>query len=142
MGRKEGLRSKLDKRLANDSASALLVEADRLLEEDMNLAVTEEYLNRYDAGETELDDVADLMLHDNDYFEEFLKHENFDRLLQECRRNDGRALKTFGLNYLEKNFPRDWTNRLREDSKTMINSWPLRKDSATPEQMKKIGINS
>ena len=145
MGRKEGLRSKLDKRLANDSASALLVEADRLLEEDMNLAVTEEYLNRYDAGETELDDVADLMLHDNDYFEEFLKHENFDRLLQECRRNDGRALKTFGLNYLEKNFPRDWTNRLREDSKTMINSWPLRKDSATPEQIKtlftSLGLN-
>lgn len=137
-GRKVGLRSKLDLRLANDPNSAILLEADRLLEEDMNLAVTEEYLNRYDAGETELDDSADLILHDSDYFEDFLKRENFDKLLQECRRNDGRALKTFGWNYLEKNLPRDWTSRLRDDSKTMINSWPSRKDAANAEQIKTL----
>ncbi len=137
-GRKVGLRSKLDTRLARTPRSAILLEADRLLEEDMNLAVTEEYLNRYDAGETELDDAADLLLHDSDYFEDFLKRENFDKLLRECRRNDGRALKTFGWNYLEKNLPRDWTSRLRDDSKTMITSWPSRKDATNPQQIKTL----
>ena len=137
-GRKVGLRSKLDLRLADDPNSAILLEADRLLEEDMNLAVTEEYLNRYDAGETELDDDADLILHDNDYFEDFLNRDNFDKLLQECRRNDGRALKTFGWNYLEKNLPRDWTNRLRDDSRTMITSWPSRKDATNADQIKTL----
>ncbi len=137
-GRKVGLRSKLDLRLTNDPNSAILLEADRLLEEDMNFAVIEEYLNRYDAGETELDDDADLILHDSDYFEDFLKRENFDKLLQECRRNDGRALKAFGWNYLEKNLPRDWTSRLRDDSKTMINSWPSRKDATNVDQIKTL----
>ena len=137
-GRKVGLRSKLDLRLTSDPNSAILLEADRLLEEDMNLAVTEEYMNRYDAGETELDDDADLILHDNDYFEDFLKRENFDRLLQECRRNDGRALKTFGWNFLEKNLPRDWTSRLRDDSRTMITSWPSRKDATNADQIKTL----
>lgn len=139
-GRKVGLRSKLDLCLAgcNGSHPTILLEANRLLEENMNLAVTEEYLNRYEAGETELDTAADLILLDNDYFEDFLKPENFDRLFQVCRRNDGRALKTFGWHYMEKNLPRDWTSRLRDDSKNMITSWPLRKDATNANQIKKL----
>ena len=137
-GRKAGLRSKLDLRLTSNPNSIILLEADRLLEEDMNLAVTEEYLNRYDAGETEFDDGTDLVLHDSDYFEDFLKHENFDKILQECRRNDGRALKTFGWNYLEKNLPQDWTSRLRDDSKTMVTSWPSRRDATSIDQIKTL----
>ena len=135
-GRKVGLRSKLDLRLAKSPDSVLLLEANRLLEEDMNLAVTEEYLNRYDAGETELDDGSDLILHDNNYYDDFLSRENFDKLLQECRRYDGRALKTFGWNYLEKHLPKEWTSRLRDDSRTMITSWPSGKDATTAEQIK------
>ena len=137
-GRKVGLRSKLDLRLANSPESVLLQEANRLLEEDMNLAVTEEYLNRFDAGETELDADADLILHDSDYYEDFLRKDNFDKLLQECKRNDGRALKSFGWNYLEKNLPHDWTSRLRDDSKTMITNWPSRKDATNAEQIKTL----
>lgn len=137
-GRKVGLRSKLDSRLISDPHSAILLESDRLLEEDMNLAVTEEYLNRYDAGETELDDASDSILHDSDYFEDFLKRENFDKLLQECRRNDGRALRTFGWKYLERNLPQDWTSRLRDDSKTMITSWPSRRDATNVDQIKSL----
>ena len=136
-GRKVGLRSKLDMLLTKNPHSTILVEANRLLEEDMNLAVTEEYLNRYDSGERELDD-ADIILHESNSFEDFLKHENFDRLFQECRRNDGRALKTFGWNYLEKNLPREWTSRLRDDSKTMITSWPSRKDATNADQIKSL----
>ena len=138
IGRKVGLKSKLNQRLSISPDSMLLIEANRLLEDDMNLAVTEEYLNRYDAGETDLDNDMDVFLHENDYFEDFLAKDNFDKLLQECRRNNGRALKTFGWNYLEKNLPRDWTSRLRDDSKAMVTNWPTRKDATGIDQIKTL----
>ena len=72
------------------------------------------------------------------FFEDFLKRENFDKLLQECRRNDGRALRTFGWKYLERNLPQDWTSRLRDDSKTMITSWPSRRDATNVDQIKSL----
>ena len=137
---KSWLRRELDQRLANNPDSALLLEANRLLEEDMNLAVTEECLNRYDTGEVELDDNPDLILHDIDYFEDFLKSETFDKLFQVCRRNDGRTLRSFGLDYLWKwkNFPHDWTQRLKDESITMISSWPSQKSDTYPGQIKTL----
>lgn len=141
-GRKKGLRSRLDALLLKDNTSVLLLEADRLLEQDSNFAVTEEYLNRYEAGERELDDTV---LFDNDYFSDFLQPSVYDPLHQECVRSKGRALKTFGWNYLEKNLPKDWTARLREDSKALVSNWPARKETATPMQvqglLKGLGID-
>ncbi|MBQ7156109.1 MAG: hypothetical protein IJR85_11220 [Synergistaceae bacterium] len=133
--RKSVLEFGLDARLAKNPDSELLREAERLLMEDMNLAVAEEYLNRYDAGETKIDEGV---LHENDYFADFLAKENFDRLLQECRRNEGRALKNFGWKYLERNFPKDWTSKHRDNSKKLIESWPSRKDTASTEQIKTL----
>lgn len=134
-GRKKGLRAKLDACLARNAASPLLIEANRLLEEDKNFAVTEEYITRFDSGETELEDGLEVILHDKDYFDEFLAQENFNELLQRCRQGKGRALKNFGWSYVEKKLPADWTSRLRDDSRNMIHSWPSRKDTATPHQV-------
>lgn len=140
--RKKGLRSRLNARLEEAPTSSLLLEAERLLEEDSNFSVTEEYLNRYEAGERDLDSTT---LFDNDYFSDFLKPSVFDPLFQECVRSKGRALKAFGWTYLEKHLPKDWTTRLREDSKTVISNWPARKDTATPTQvqglLKGLGID-
>ena len=61
--------------------------------------MAEEYLNRAETGECELDDA---LLHDNDYFSDFLTPSVYDPLLQECIRSKGRNLKTFGWNYVEK----------------------------------------
>lgn len=142
-GRKKGLRSRLSARLAENPTSTLLLEAERLLEEDSNFAVTEEYLNRYEAGERDLDNTT---LFDNDYFSDFLKPSVYDPLLQECVRSKGRALKSFGWTYLEKHLPKDWTVRLREDSKALVSNWPARKDTATPAQvqglLKGLGIDA
>lgn len=137
-GRKKKLRAELDIRLQKSASSTLLQEADRLLEEDMNFAVTEEYINRFDMGETELDEELDLVLRDRDYFNDFLSIDKFDRLLKECRRNNGHALKTFGWNFLEKNLPKEWTSRLRDDSQKMVMSWPSRKDTTTPAQIQTL----
>lgn len=137
-GRKKGLRAKLDTRLARNATSPLLIEANRLLEEDKNFAVTEEYITRFDSGETELEDELDVILHDKDYFDEFLAPELFNELLQKCRQGKGRALKNFGWDYVERKLPSDWTSRLRDDSKAMITSWPSRKDTATPTQVQTL----
>lgn len=137
-GRKKRLRAKLNDCLARNATSPLLREADRLLEKDKNFAVTEEYITRFDSGETELEDELDVIFHDKDYFDEFLANENFNELLQKCRQGKGRALKNFGWNYVEKKLPADWTSRLRDDSRNMINSWPSRKDTANQLQVQTL----
>lgn len=134
--RKRQLRARLDTRLKENSKSSLLNEANRLLEQEMNFAVTEEYINRFETGETELDD--DVILHDIDYFSDFLEPSNFDPLLQECRRCNGKSLSVFGWNYVERNLPRDWTSRQREDSRSLVTNWPKRKGTATPAQIKAL----
>lgn len=135
-GRKRQLRARLDARLMENPESSLLNEANRLLEQEMNFAVTEEYINRFEAGETELDD--DVILHDIDYFSDFLEPDNFDPLLQECRRCNGKSLSVFGWNYVERNLPKDWTSRQREDSRNLVINWPKRKGTATPAQIKAL----
>ncbi len=135
-GRKKLLRGRLDSHLKENSESSLLKEADHLLEEEMNFAVTEEYLNRFEGGETELDD--EVILHDFDYFSDFIEPSNFDPLLQECRRCNGKMLSSFGWNYVERNMPKEWTSRQREDSRNLVINWPKRKATATPVQLKTL----
>ncbi len=136
MGRKKQLRDRLDTRLRENPESSLLVEANRVLEEEMNFAVTEEYINRFEGGETELDD--DVILHDFDYFSDFIEPAHFDPLLQECRRCNGKMLSSFGWNYVERNMPKEWTSRQREDSKNLVSNWPKRKATATPAQIRTL----
>lgn len=136
MGRKKRLRERLDSHLKENPESSLLKEANRLLEEEMNFSVAEEYINRFEGGETELDD--DEILHDFDYFSDFIKPTNFDPILQECRRCNGKILNTFGWNYVERNMPKDWTTRQREDSRNLVTNWPKRKGQATPVQIKTL----
>lgn len=105
--------------------------------------MAEEYLNRAETGECELDDA---LLHDNDYFSDFLTPSVYDPLLQECIRSKGRNLKTFGWNYVEKQLPRDWTARLRDSSRALVSNWPARRDMASPAQvqglLKGLGIDA
>lgn len=142
-GRKARLRSRLDGALARYGTSPLLQEAERLLEQESNFAVAEEYLNRAETGECELDDA---LLYDNDYFSDFLTPSVYDPLLQECIRSKGRNLKTFGWNYVEKQLPRDWTARLRDSSRALVSNWPARRDMASPAQvqglLKGLGIDA
>ena len=134
-GRKKELSSRLNAKLAIDENCSLLREAQQLLETDLNFAVTEEYLNRYEAGERELDSTV---LFDRDYFSDFLDPAVFDPLQLECIRNKGSKLNSFGWNYLEKKLPSEWTTRQRDDSKALVSSWPLGKNSATQIQVEKL----
>ena len=142
-GRKKGLRSRLDACLVKDGTSPLLIEADRLLEKDSNFSVTEEYLNRYEAGERELDNTV---LFDSDYFSDFLSASVFDPLYRECMRFAGDSLKRFGWNYLERRLPKEWTARLRDDSKALVASWPAARNTVSVDQVlnliRRLGIDA
>lgn len=137
-GRKKELRARLDVKLEINPDSSLLKEADRLLEKDKNFAVTEEYITRFDNGETEVENEFGVISQDKDYFSEFLSHDKFDRLLQKCRQGKGRALKNFGWDTVEKFLPKEWTRRLKDDSMNMISNWPSRKDNTTTDQIQKL----
>lgn len=142
--RKRSLRESLNERIAklkDGETSELLKEAELLLERDLNFAVTEEYINRFDTGDTELTDEINAILHDEDLFSQFISDEVFSPLYNECMRWSGqtsKSLKNFGWDYLEKHIPNEWTSRLREDSKKLIQNWPVRKGNTTTVQIENL----
>lgn len=135
-GRQRQLRARLEDHLGKNRESSLLKEAGRLLEQEMNLAVAEEYMNRFEAGETDPDHGA--LLQDIDYFSDFLDPGNFDPLLQECRRCNGKSPGQFGWAYVERHMPEGWTSRQKEDCRNLLAGWPKRKGAATPAQIRKL----
>ena len=133
--RKDALLARLSTCLEKSPGLPILLRAEKLIKEDTNLAVAEEYLNRYDAGEPAPEEgLADASA-GHSYFTDFLDGHAED-ILRECRRNDGRTLRSFAWNYAEKRLPAGWTSRLLDDTKAMLSRWPSRRDSASAEQMK------
>ena len=139
--RKAELRKELDARRSKagiEDDPPILREARTLLEKDNNFAVAEEYINRFDNGENNITDELQVVLHDPDTFSEFLSDEVFDGIYKECTRNNGKALKTYGWDYISRNFPKGWTTRLREDSRNILTNWPSRKNTSSSVQIKKL----
>lgn len=133
--RKASLMARLSSCLKKSPGLPILLRAEKLIKEDTNLAVAEEYLNRYDAGEPAPEEgLADASA-GHSYFTDFLETYAED-IFRECRRNDGRTLRSFAWNYAEKRLPAGWTSRLLDDTKAMLSRWPSRRDSAGTEQMK------
>lgn len=119
--RLEGCRSKL-----GGGTSELLDEAGHLLRDENNLTVAEEYLNRFDGGERELPERASREVDGPSAFEDFISSETFQPLFELCRsdRNKGRALSKYAINYLERHFPGDWTERQKRSSEVLVRNWP------------------
>jgi hypothetical protein len=135
---KAKLRISLDNAFKKSPDSRLLKEAEKLLEDKQNFAVAEEYLNRFESGDTEFIENFDLSISEKDYFKEFLAKGMYDLLLQECRLHNGTALKIFGEKFLLNHFPSDWTSRLKEDSKNLILNWLSRRYQASCAQMQSL----
>lgn len=129
--RQVGLRRELNLRKDKAPGSTLLAAASRLLEKDRNFAVTEEYINRFDNGETELTEELEAILNEIDYFSIFISPKVFNPLYELCKNRSGTALKNFGWSYLEKRLPKEWTARQRKDSEGLVSSWPVRKNATT-----------
>ena len=102
------------KKTAKDSA--LLNAAASLLEGPRNLAVAEEYINRFEGGETEITDELEAIVNDIPYFDEFVSSEVFNPLYELCKNRTGTALRNYGWSYLERRLPKEWSSRQRKDS--------------------------
>lgn len=136
--RKEALKLRLDTcaaKLREGEQSSLLDKARDLLSKDANLAVTEEYCNRFELGERELTEELTAALHDPDSFSAFLSDEVFQPLYAECSRKSGQRLDKFGLAYVSARYPAGWTSRHKEDSKRLLSAWPNRRGSTSPQQI-------
>lgn len=139
--RKRKLRSDLDScfgRLEPGVDSTLLTEAKRLLEEDENFAVTEDYINRFRNGELNLTEELTSVLHDPDSFAEFISDEVFEPLYRECSNRTGQAFSKYAFEYSKKHYPQGWTDRHKDDSRKLISNWPVRRNSSTPIQIENL----
>lgn len=145
----ENLASKRKRKLRSDLAScvgslkpgvdsSLLTEAKRLLEEDENFAVTEDYINRFRNGELDLTEELTSVLHDPDSFAEFISDEVFEPLYRECANRTGQAFSKYAFEYSKKHYPQGWTDRHKDDSRKLISNWPVRRNSSTPIQIENL----
>lgn len=141
------LRTRLDGHkaaLKRDARSSLLEEAERLLVEERNFTVVEDYLNRYEGGQAELTDELSIQLHDPDLFSEFISDEVFKPLYDFCIKSKGTPLPSFGKSFIKNRYPADWTTRQKESSENLVASWPIRSDrykgEMLAELMKSIGF--
>ena len=137
--RQAELQRMLDARYAkaNGKESPILKEAQLLLNRDLNFAVTEEYINRFDNGEEDFSEELQSVLHEADHFSEFISDEVFNPIYNECYRRRENNFHSVAREYLSRNFPAEWTTRLKEDSLRFVGNkyWPNRKDTTTPGQM-------
>ncbi len=143
----EELRMRLEEHKANLKLGvepSLLIEAERLLDEERNYTVVEDYLNRYENGQAELTDELSIKLHDPDLFSEFISDEVFRPLYDICVRSKGRPLSSFGKTFIKTRYPADWTKRQKDSSENLIDSWPdrpsLYKNTMLANLMKSIGF--
>lgn len=135
---KKDLQDKISSRLSKDPDSTILLEAKKLLEKDKNLAVTEEYLNRYDAGEKEVTLDMEFYYSPREDFSCFLSDEVYAPLLAFGKDKANQALKNCGWGFVSGRIPADWTNRLKDDSKALIECWPARKGVYDTAKMKRL----
>jgi len=136
--RRQKLRSRLSAMRGSQPDSHLLKEAERLLEQEMNFAVAEEYMNRVDGGAQEHDEELATILNDPDYFCNFISPEVFDSLYHECSKNNGRPFRNFAQHYVERNAPEDWTSRHFESSKDLYMNWPSGRGRTSPSVIQKL----
>lgn len=131
--RKRSLRKKIDSRRSANPDSVILKEALVLLERDTNLAVAEEYLNRFDAGETELSIDMESFVKPRNEFTTFLSEDVYDFILNAAKRKTQKTMKEWGWDFVSGKLPADWTKRLKEDSQKIIYNWPAGRVQSTSD---------
>lgn len=118
--------------LPEGAACPLLDKAGELLEE-RNLALTEEYLNRFDAGERDLPEAFRAAGGTSNYFLSFLSPQVFDPIYKQCQNYGGKSLRSFGNDYLTAHRPAGWGNRQLDSAKRFLATWPAGKGAFSPK---------
>lgn len=146
--RRRELQSMLDARLdlPNGKDSPILRAARKLLDEDLNFAVTEEYINRFDNGVEDFSAELQAVLHEKDHFAEFLSDSVFNPIYEECSRKKDANFNITARSYIANHFPKEWTSRLKDDSLRPFGGfegnsdklWPTRKNISSNNNIYKL----
>lgn len=126
-----------------DEESPLLAEAERLIVQEQNYAVAEDYIHRFRNGERALpfETSEGTMSH----FLSFVSDAVFPGLYGFCERNKQDPMPRWAVQYMKKNTPAGWTSRHIEDAQRFIEKWPIGKQSVNPqnieEYFKLLGLN-
>lgn len=119
------------KELKPEENDCLLKEAARLIDQEQNFAVAEDYINRFQNGERalpfELDDNA------ANHFEKFTSKKVFDKLYNFCRSIKGSSIYKNGADFVEKYHPEGWTKHHYEDAEKFLSKWPVDKRSVNAQ---------
>lgn len=134
---REKLGAYIDTKLKDEPDSILLIEAKVCLDRDENFAAAEEYINRYEAKDTEFGEALGRVTSEPDYYQEFLRKDVSDAMYKECNHSRGQSFRKVAWKYLENRLPEDWTNRNREECKTLVQNWPVA-GSTSPENIAAI----
>lgn len=133
--KKENLERVLAKTIesVHNNPPAILIEAQKLLDsgEELNLAVVEEYINRYASGENDLIDNYKLSENTEDIFTTFYSDQIFEPILEECKRGNNRRFSDLAYEYVLGHAPAGWVSKHKEASKDFLKSWPVNRDGNT-----------
>lgn len=141
--RKDSLKKRLEgafEKLAEGEVCPLLEATRVLLEEKQNFAVTEEYLNRFDAGERELSAETNLLRNEERTFEEFISPEVYNPIFAECSKkaNRGGNFRSFAKTYVSARFPSGWTDRYEKSALSFVTNWPYAKGNTTEANIREL----
>lgn len=133
-----------EKQNAQDQSLELLDEALKIIETTKNLAVAEEYLNRYKLGERSLPQYSNYNSAPN-LFEEFISDKVYNTLYNKCKDLKGVTLARFAKEFAEKRniwydkkFTENWTKRNYTDGEILLNAWPVRSGNVSPTNIRDI----
>jgi len=122
--------------LKPNEESPLLAEAERLITQEQNFAVAEDYIHRFRNGE------RTLPFETNDgaasHYLDFISDKVFTGLFSYCERRKDTPLSRLVEQYLDKNKPEGWTKRHFEDAERFIEKWPTGKQSVNPQKIQEF----
>lgn len=123
--------------------SPLLIEAERLIIQEQNYAVAEDYIHRFRNGERALPfETNDGVM---SHYLDFISDGVFTGLYSFCERRKETPLPKWALQYIEKNRPGGWTTRHMEDAQRFIEKWPVGKQAVNSQSIheffKLLGFN-
>ncbi|WP_322354225.1 AAA family ATPase [Paratractidigestivibacter sp.] len=100
-----------------------LIAAAKKLFEDENYAVVEEYLNRFEAGEREVDPVYESQ---KDEFSDFISDEVYGTIYSHCAAASSRTMSRVTTDYIKAHKPDGRSQDSNESAKALVSHWPVR----------------
>lgn len=144
----DGLKQDIEERMKANTVEKMLPILEhalmKLSEPERNFVVAEEYINRYDAGNSDNIELSDAL--DSNAFLNFVDTA-FDELYTLCQKNQNGIPRSFGIDYVENKLRKMKVSAQYQDSsRILLKSMPNRPDEVKPTNMlillKELGFDA